>query len=70
MPKRSKFNLSHTMLTTMSMGDFTPVSIMEVLPGDVWRQNVKGLLRVSPLNAPVMHPCHVLTQHWFVPFRS
>ena len=69
MGKYSKFNLSHHRLAACSMGEFVPISAMEVLPGDIFRGGTKALIRVSPLNAPVMHPCHVMLSHWFVPLR-
>jgi len=67
--RRSKFSLSHYRLTTLNMGQLVPVACLEVLPGDSFRHATNALLRVTPLVAPVMHPCHAYLHHWFVPNR-
>uniref|UniRef100_A0AAU8B6T3 Major capsid protein n=1 Tax=Dulem virus 79 TaxID=3145790 RepID=A0AAU8B6T3_9VIRU len=69
MKKRTKFSLSHYNLTTMKMGFLCPVGITEVLPGDTIQQATSALIRVTPLVAPVMHPCHCRIDHWYVPIR-
>lgn len=67
--KRNKFSLSNTKLATFDMGQLVPVGLTEVLPGDTIQQATSALIRVTPLNAPVMHPVHVRIHHWFVPHR-
>lgn len=67
--KRSKFSLSNYKLLTCDMGELVPIGITEVLPGDTIQHHTSALLRVSPLNSPVMHPVHVRIQHYFVPHR-
>lgn len=67
--KRNKFSLSNTKLATFDMGELVPVGLTEVLPGDTIQQATSALIRVTPLNAPVMHPVHVRIHHWFVPHR-
>ena len=67
--KRNKFSLSNTKLATFNMGELVPVGLTEVLPGDSIQQATSALIRVSPLNAPVMHPVHVRIHHWYVPHR-
>lgn len=51
------------------MGQLVPVSCFEVLPGDTVQMSSSALLRVSPLNAPVMHPVTVRLHSFFVPHR-
>lgn len=51
------------------MGELVPANLTEVLPGDSMRLQSSALIRVSPLVAPVMHPCQVRLHHWFVPAR-
>lgn len=68
--KRSKFNLSHTHLTSMDMGELVPIMCKEVYPGDTFQHNTNLLLRCSPLLAPVMHPVRVRIHHYFVPTRT
>lgn len=67
--RRSKFNLGHYRLATMDMGYLVPIGLMEVLPGDTFRQSTSALVRFSPLAAPVMHPIEVRIHHFFVPHR-
>ena len=51
------------------MGKLIPINVMEALPGDTFQQSTSLLLRMSPLQAPVMHPVTVRLHHWFVPNR-
>jgi len=67
--KRSKHNLSYTKLLTCNMGELVPIGLSEVLPGDSIQMNTTALVRMSPLNAPIMHPVQVRIHHWFVPNR-
>lgn len=67
--KRSKFSLSYYRLFSCDMGELVPIGLTEVLPGDSVQHATSLLTRVSPLNAPVMHPVHVRIHHWFVPHR-
>ncbi len=53
----------------MDMGKLVPVGLMECLPGDTYQHSTSLLLRMSPLQAPVMHPINVRLHHWFVPNR-
>lgn len=69
MKKRSKFNLSYTVAQTMNMGALTPIGITEVLPGDTFQHATQAMIRVAPLNAPVMHPTRAQICHFFVPHR-
>lgn len=67
--KRNKFSLSHYRLMSCSMGELVPCGLVEVLPGDSIQQATSILARMSPMVAPVMHPCHIRIHHWFVPTR-
>lgn len=67
--KRSKFSLSNYKLLSCDMGELVPCGLTEVLPGDSLQHATSALIRVSPLNAPVMHPVHARIHHWFVPHR-
>jgi len=67
--KRSKHNLSHNVNQTMNMGMLTPIGLTEVLPGDTWQHATQALIRLAPLNSPVMHPTHAKIMHFFVPHR-
>lgn len=68
-PKRSLFDLSHEILMTTDMFKLYPCCIMEMSPGDtfhIWNQSV---VRMQPLNAPVMSEIWQNTHYFFVPFR-
>ena len=67
--KRAKHTLSHYRMVTAGMGQLTPIACVPVLPGDTFQHSTSVLIRVTPLNTPVMHPVRVRVHHWFVPNR-
>jgi len=67
--KRSKFSLSYDNSLTMNQGMLTPIGLTEVLPGDTVQHATQALIRMAPLNAPIMHPTHAKIMHFFVPHR-
>lgn len=69
MKKRNKCSLSHYKLFSCQMGYLYPMALFEVLPGDTIQQFSQLLVRLNPLNFPVMHPLHCRVHHFFVPFR-
>lgn len=69
MRKRNKFSLSFYKLFTCKMGYILPMGLIEVLPGDTIRHATGLFMRLAPMLAPVMHPCHVTIHTWYVPHR-
>ncbi len=67
--KRFKHNKSHYNLLSAPMGKLIPTSCYEVLPGSSVQQSTSALIRVSPLQAPVMHPIQIRFHTFFVPNR-
>ena len=67
--KRSKHTLSHYRMVTGNLGQLMPIGCVPVLPGDTFQHSTSCLVRVSPLNTPVMHPVTVRIHHFFVPNR-
>jgi len=67
--KRSKFSLSYDNSMTMNQGMLTPIGLTEVLPGDTVQHATQALIRMAPLNSPIMHPTHAKIMHFFVPHR-
>ena len=65
----SRQNLSHYKLGSYRMGKLYPISVTEVLPGDIFRHSTSLFMRLSPLVTPVMHPVHVRLFHFYVPLR-
>lgn len=67
--KKARFNLSHEKVLSMRMGELVPIASYPVIPGDVFQQFSKALIRVSPLLAPVFGKAHVRIESYFVPNR-
>lgn len=67
--KRYKHTLSHYRMVTANMGELFPVQCVPVLPGDTMQGSTSALIRVSPMNTPVMHPVNVRCHSFFVPNR-
>ena len=67
--KRAKHTLSHYRMHTARMGQLVPITCYPVLPGDTVQQSTDVVIRVTPLNTPVMHPVTVRLHHWYVPNR-
>lgn len=67
--KRAKHSLNHYRLTTGNMGELLALPAIPVLPGDTFRHQTSIMIRVSPLNTPVMHPVAVRVHSFFVPNR-
>lgn len=67
--KRSLFKMPHEVKLSCNMGELVPISLMEAVPGDVFKHHTSLLVRTQPLLAPVMHKVDASIHHWFVPFR-
>lgn len=67
--KSSKFDLSHDLKLSFSMGELVPTTVMDVIPGDIVNISTENMLRFAPLIAPVMHRMKVHTHYFFVPNR-
>lgn len=68
-PKKTAFNLSHSVKMSGTFGRLYPILCEEVVPSDVFRMNTEVLVRFAPLIAPVMHALHVRINYFFVPNR-
>ena len=64
-----KHNLSHVVTGTAEMGKLYPVGLFEVLPGDIFNHQCSVMVRLAPMQAPVMHLIDVRVHHFFVPHR-
>jgi len=65
----NRFDLSHDLKLSFSMGELVPTCVMDCLPGDKVSINVENLLRFAPLVSPVMHKVNVTTHFFFCPTR-
>jgi len=68
-PKSSMFNLSHSRKFSFAPGKLVPVLCQEVLPSDKWDYDINAMVRMMPMQAPVMHLVDVFAYSFFVPAR-
>lgn len=67
--RRSRFKRDFSLLTTISEGDLVPIYLDEVLPGDTFKIDVNGLVRMATPLYPVMDNCNMDVFFFFVPCR-
>jgi len=68
--RRSMFDLSHGLKTSMSAGRLYPIFCQEVYPGDTFKDKTSVVARVSSaFLKPVMDNCFMDTYFFFVPNR-
>lgn len=68
--RRSKFDLGHSLKTSMSVGKLYPIDWQEVLPGDTFNTKVTNVTRItSSFIKPVMDTLKLEIAHFFVPYR-
>lgn len=67
---RSKFDLSHGVKTTMSVGRLYPIKCLEVLPGDSFKSVMTAVARcTSSFLKPIIDNLFIDVHHFFVPLR-
>lgn len=68
--RRNKFDLSHGVKTSLSVGTLVPIDVQEVLPGDTFSMHETHVVRLtSSYLRPVMDNCWLDTYSFFVPLR-
>lgn len=67
--KLTKFNLSNEIKTSFEMGQIVPFFWKDTVPGDVFKNQTRSLIRLMPLIAPVMHKVDVYQKFYYVPYR-
>ncbi|AXH73153.1 MAG: major capsid protein [Microviridae sp.] len=67
--RRHTHDLSYTNTLTAKAGILVPCGHTEILPGDTFNMKTSALIRVQPLNKPLMHEVECRVHHWFVPNR-
>lgn len=65
----NRFDLTHDVKMSFSMGELVPSCVMDVIPGDSFNISPQNMLRFAPLISPVMHRIKVTTHYFFVPNR-
>lgn len=68
-PRYNNFNLSREKLLSGRIGQLIPVQVEEVVPGDLFKEDVNFLIRFSPMSAPAMVRFNVHFHSFFVPYR-
>lgn len=68
-PQKNVFDLSHDVKMSGDMGELMPVCLVECVPGDKMNIGADTLVRLAPLNAPIMHRIDVSIHYFFVPNR-
>ena len=66
---RNAFDLSHTRLASMHLGDLVPVMCEDIIPGDTFKVTTDVFCRAMPMVSPVLHPVNIGVHYWFVPYR-
>lgn len=67
---RARFNLSHSVTTSMDVGTLYPIDWQEVLPGDVFKCRAFDVSRVtSSFLKPVMDNLLLDVYHFHIPYR-
>lgn len=67
--QRSRFDLSHGVLSTFSSGKLIPLAMEEVLPGSTFEIDMAAVVRMATPLYPVMDSCFVDVYSFFVPNR-
>lgn len=67
--RRSRFKRDFSLLTTINEGDLVPIYVDEVLPGDTFKIDINGLVRMATPLYPVMDNCNMDIFFFFVPSR-
>lgn len=67
--RRSKFKRDFSVLTTINEGDLVPIYVDEVLPGDTFKIDMNGLVRMATPLYPVMDNSNMDVFFFFVPCR-
>lgn len=67
-PRRSVFRLSHSVRTTMNIGEIVPTCFVEMVPGDTFRFGQVATVELQPLVAPFKGDLWQESAAFFVPY--
>lgn len=68
-PLSSQFDLSHTRKFSFTPGKLYPILCAEALPSDSWHYDANALVRMMPMQAPIMHMVDVCIHSFWYPER-
>jgi len=66
---RSSFDLTHVIKTAFFPGQVVPLPPIDCLPGDHFRINFNGLIRLQPMVTPMFENMTLRFYSFFVPYR-
>lgn len=68
--KRSKFDMSHRVGTTINVGDLVPIDWQEIYPGDTFKCNMSAVAQItSTFHKVPLDNLMLDVYHFFVPYR-
>lgn len=67
--QRSTFNINDNFKTTAVTGKLYPIMVREILPGDTFRINMSGVVRMLTPIFPVLDSLYIDTYFFYVPNR-
>lgn len=67
--KRTRFDLSHNILTTCNTGEFVPVLYQEVYPGETFSMKTASLIRLETSLHQTLDNAYGEIAYFFVPWR-
>ena len=69
-PRKSMYNLSHTVLTTLDFGKLYPIDLIECLPGDFFDLKAQVVARLTAaLESPILSQFDLVIEAFFEPVR-
>lgn len=68
-PKMSQFNLGHTRKFSFAPGQLYPCMLAEAMPSDRLSHDLTAMVRMMPMQAPVMHLVDVFAYTFKIPNR-
>ena len=66
---RSKFDMPHSVKTSMNISELIPFFYEEVLPGDTFNLETNLIARMQPLVTPIMDDIYLDIYYFYVPNR-
>lgn len=66
---RSRFDMPHSVKTSLNIGDLVPFFYEEVLPGDTFNVETNLIARMQPLVTPIMDDIYLDIYYFYVPNR-
>lgn len=69
-PRKSMYNLSHSVLTTLDFGKLYPIDFIECIPGDFFDLKVQIVARLTAaLESPILSQFDLVVEAFFEPVR-